>query len=205
MNQVARPRVFTSFDFEHDEDLRTLFVGQSRNSNTPFEIVDWSLKEALSGNWKEKVRTRIRRVDKVIVLCGEHTDSANGVSIEVRIAQDEGKPVYFIRGRSNKTCKLPVAALPSDSMKPWTWENLKVLLEGRGFTEASVEPLGSKMPWLFALGGLAFLAWAISRNVDKQMVQPQRFPEWLPRDPRTFRPQLWGDGRDNRIESRRRW
>ena len=28
---MAKVRVFTSFDFDHDEDLRNLLVGQSRN------------------------------------------------------------------------------------------------------------------------------------------------------------------------------
>ena len=128
VNQVVRPRVFTSFDFEHDEDLRTLLVGQSRNSNTPFAIVDWSLKEALTGDWKQKVRTRIRSVDKVIALCGEYTDRASGVSVEMRIAREERKPVLFIRGRPDKPCKLPSAALPTDKINPWTWDGIAEFL-----------------------------------------------------------------------------
>lgn len=128
MSSSPKPRVFTSFDFEHDDDLRTLFIGQSKNSNTPFEIVDWSLKEALSGNWKEKVRSRIRNVDKIVVLCGEHTDKASGVSAEVRIAREEGKPIYFIRGRPDKTCNLPNAAHPNDKIQPWTWYKIAEFL-----------------------------------------------------------------------------
>ena len=125
----AKTRVFTSFDFDHDEDLRMLFVGQARNPRTPFEIVDWSVKEKLSGNWKGKVRERIRRVDKVVVMCGEHTDRATGVSEEVRIAREEKKPCYFVRGRSDRTCRLPKSVLPSDRMVPWTWEILAATLK----------------------------------------------------------------------------
>ena len=124
MEPQSRARVFTSFDFEHDEHLRMLFVGQARNPRTPFEIVDWSVKEKLPGNWKEKVRERIRRVDKVVVLCGEHTDKATGVSEEVRIAREEGKPCYFIKARPDRACKLPKAALPSDRITPWTWDGI---------------------------------------------------------------------------------
>jgi hypothetical protein len=51
---MAKKRVFISFDFDHDEDLRNLLVGQARNPDSPFEIADWSVKEPLAGNWKER-------------------------------------------------------------------------------------------------------------------------------------------------------
>ena len=124
----TKTRVFTSFDFEHDEKLREFLVGQSRNPRSPFEIADWSLKEALPGDWKEKVRSRIRSVDVVLVICGEHTDRATGVSVEVRMAREEGKPVYFIKGRKDKNCKMPKAALTKDRMLSWTWDGLAAML-----------------------------------------------------------------------------
>src|SRR5689334_13245704 len=102
---MAIQRVFTSFDFDHDEDLRNLLVGQSKNPDTPFEMADWSLKEAFRGDWKEKVRARIRRTDQVIVLCGEHTDTAAGVSAELTIVREEKKPYFLLKGRKDKTCK----------------------------------------------------------------------------------------------------
>lgn len=127
---MATQRVFTSFDFDHDEDLRNLLVGQSKNPDTPFELADWSLKEAFRGDWKEKVRARIRRTDQVIVLCGEHTDTAAGVSAELTIAREEKKPYFLLKGRKEKTCKRPTAALSSDKMYDWTWDNLKKLISG---------------------------------------------------------------------------
>ena len=39
---MANPRAFISFDFDHNELQRNLFVGQSKNSRTPFSIEDWS-------------------------------------------------------------------------------------------------------------------------------------------------------------------
>ena len=83
-------RVFISFDYDHDEELKHALIGQSRNSDSPFSISDWSVKEELSGDWKEKVRTRLRRVDVIAVICGHWTDRATGVSTEVRIAREEG-------------------------------------------------------------------------------------------------------------------
>ena len=81
-------RAFISFDFDHDEDIKNLLVGQAKNPDTPFEIHDWSVKEPLTGNWKEKVRSRIRRTHFTIVLCGESTHTATGVATE--LARDLG-------------------------------------------------------------------------------------------------------------------
>lgn len=127
---MAKARVFTSFDFDNDEDLRILFVGQSKNSDSPFEMTDWSVKEKMEGDWKAKVRKRIKAVDQMVVMCGEHTHNANGVSIELKIAQDEEKPYFLLRGRANKTCHKPKAAKSTDKMYNWTWDNLKKLIGG---------------------------------------------------------------------------
>ncbi len=125
-NQV---RAFISFDYDYDLDLKNALVGQSRLPDSPFDIADWSIKEP-SSDWREKARARIRRSDQVIVICGEHTDTATGVSEEVRITRDEGKPYFLLHGRADKTCKKPRAALDSDKMYRWTWDNLKSLIGG---------------------------------------------------------------------------
>lgn len=127
---MGKARVFTAFDFDHDEDLRNLLVGQSKHSDSPFEMADWSVKEAMTGDWKEKVRKRIRGVDQVIIMCGEHTDKATGVSVELSIAQDEDKPYFLLYGRSSKTCKKPKSAKSGDQIYNWTWDNLKALIGG---------------------------------------------------------------------------
>lgn len=127
---MAAKRTFISFDAEHDEDLRILLAGQAKNPDTPFSIVDFSVKEALSGDWKSKVRTRIKGCDVVIVICGEHTDTASGVNTELHIAREEGIPYFLLWGRSDKPCVRPTAALPSDRVYRWTWDNLKALIAG---------------------------------------------------------------------------
>ena len=126
---MAMKRAFISFDFDHDEELRNALVGQAKNPNSPFRIADWSVQESLTGNWKEKVRDRIRRTDLTIVICGEYTHSAKGVAAELTITREEGNP-YFLKGRPNKTCTKPAMALGSDDIYKWTWENLKRLLTG---------------------------------------------------------------------------
>jgi hypothetical protein len=125
-----RLRAFISFDYDHDADLRTMLVGQARHADTPFEIADWSVKEAQTGNWKEKVRRRIRAVDVVIVLCGNHTDTARGVSAEMKMARLEGKPYFLLAGRKVGRNRKPSAARANDKVYRWTWENLRVLIHG---------------------------------------------------------------------------
>jgi hypothetical protein len=127
---LAKPRVFISFDYDHDESLKTLLVGQAKLPDSPFELADWSIKEHIDGDWKAKAAARIRAVDVVAVLCGKYTDTANGVSAEVKIAQDEGKPYFLLNGYKDIVCKKPVTARTTDKLYKWTWDNLKSLITG---------------------------------------------------------------------------
>jgi Thoeris protein ThsB, TIR-like domain len=127
---MAKTRVYISFDYDHDDDLKTLLVGQSKNSDSPFEIADWSIKEAVTGDWKAKARQRIRAVDAVAAICGKYTDSATGVAAEVTIAQEEGIPYFLLAGRVDGGNKKPTTAKASDKLYNWTWPNLKILIGG---------------------------------------------------------------------------
>lgn len=127
---MAMKRAFISFDFDHDEELRDALIGQARNSESPFRIADWSLREPFETNWKSKVRSRIRQTDLTIVICGEHTHTAKGVAAEFTITQEEGKPYFLLKGRPDKTCPKPRMARSSDKIYKWTWENLKLLIAG---------------------------------------------------------------------------
>ncbi len=128
--QKAIARVFISFDFDHDEDLGILLVGQAKTSDSPFQIVDWSDKEPLTGDGEEKIRQRIKNVDQVAVMCGEHTHLATGVSAELTMAQGEDKPYFLLHGRKDKNCTKPRTAKASDKIYNWTWDNLKILIGG---------------------------------------------------------------------------
>jgi len=125
---MAKVRAFISFDYDNDKSIKELLVGQSKHSDTPFEIADWSIKEHLTGDWKEKVRQRIKKTDQIIILCGQY--NATGVNAEVKLAQEENKPYFLLSGYKDKTCVKPKTAKTSDKMYNWTWENLKILLNG---------------------------------------------------------------------------
>jgi len=127
---MAGKRAFISFDYDHDQDLRMLLVGQAKHPDTPFEIVDASVKEQLTGDWKHKVRGRISRADLTIVICGEWTHTATGVAVELSITREQNKPYFLLWGRSTKTCTKPTTAQLSDKIYKWTWDNLKALIAG---------------------------------------------------------------------------
>ncbi len=126
---MANVPVFISFDYDHDDDLRNALVAQAKNPDTPFNVADWSIKEA-SADWKEKARARIRRVEQVIVICGNYTDTAAGVNVEIAIARDERRPYFLLSGRADGNNRRPTSALSTDKLYNWTWDNLKALIAG---------------------------------------------------------------------------
>jgi len=123
-------RAFVSFDYDHDETLKVFLIGQAKHEDTPFELADWSIKEAIDKNWKDHARKRIKGVDVVIIICGEHTHTAAGVSAELAIAQEEKVPYFFLKGYSELACTFPVGAKSTDKLYKWSWENLKNLING---------------------------------------------------------------------------
>jgi len=127
---ASKKRVFISFDFDHDEDIKILLAGQAKLNDSPFDFIDASIKEPLSGDWKSKIRHRMDNINVVIVLCGQSTHTANGVSAELEIAQERGKDYFLLAGYSDKDCTKPIVAEPEDLMYKWTWSNLKALIAG---------------------------------------------------------------------------
>lgn len=127
---MAKQRVFISFDYDHDEDIKIMLAGQAKHSDSPFDFTDASVKEHLTGDWREKVKRRIANCDQVVILCGTSTHTASGVSHELEIAQELKKPYFLLQGRSGKTCYKPSSASSTDKMYDWTWPNLKALIGG---------------------------------------------------------------------------
>lgn len=127
---ATRKRVFISFDVDHDEGAKIMLAGQAKLPDTPFDFADASVKESLTGDWKNKVRRRMDNIDVVIVLCGEHTHEAGGVAAELTIAQEKDKSYFLLAAYSEKTCTKPTSANSTDKVYKWTWDNLKALVGG---------------------------------------------------------------------------
>ena len=89
-------RIFVSFEFDKDNDLKNQFFAQSKDLS-PHRVVSYSLNEAYpTEEWKDKARSAIRGCDVVIVLVGQDTHNAPGVETEIDIARQLGKPILQI-------------------------------------------------------------------------------------------------------------
>ena len=80
---ATKKTIFVAFAIE-DERQRDFLKGQSLNTNSPFEYVDMSVKEAYDTDWKNKVRTRIKRSDGVIALISSDSLTSPCVPSPVR-------------------------------------------------------------------------------------------------------------------------
>lgn len=78
---MAKKPVFVSFDFDNDRSLKDFIIGQSRHADSPFEVIDHSLKEAApERDWKDKARRAIRRSEIVVVMVGPKPTLRRGSS-----------------------------------------------------------------------------------------------------------------------------
>lgn len=127
---AAKKRVFISFDYDNDEGVKIMLAGQAKLPDSPFDFTDASVKEHLTGDWKDKVKRRMDNIDVVVVLCGTKTDKAAGVAAELTIAKEKNKEYFLLAAYSDKTCVKPTSAISSDKMYKWTWDNLKTLIGG---------------------------------------------------------------------------
>jgi hypothetical protein len=124
--RVTKKRVFVSFDFDNDKVLKDFVIGQARNPDSPFEVIDTSLKEAAPmKTWEEKARVAIRRSELALVMVGRTTYRAPGVLKEVRMAREEGVRIAQMIGyRDGSYTPVPDAG----RLYQWDWDNLKKLL-----------------------------------------------------------------------------
>jgi len=123
---VAKKRVFVSFDFDNDRKLKEFIIAQSRLSDSPFEVIDCSLKEAApEANWEAKANAAIKRAEVVIVMVGPQTHRASGVLKEIKMARKAGKYIVQVIGYKNGDYT-PVP--DAGRLYRWNWENLKKIL-----------------------------------------------------------------------------
>ncbi|WP_174291600.1 TIR domain-containing protein [Sphingomonas bacterium] len=110
--------VFIAFAIE-DEKQRDLFKGQSLHPRAPYEFIDMSVKEPYDKDWKDRVRTRIKRSNGVIVLVSKNSLTSSGQKWETTCAKEEGKPVRGIWAYSDDRTKL-------DGVATYTWSDANI-------------------------------------------------------------------------------
>jgi hypothetical protein len=115
--------IFVAFAVE-DERQRDFLKGQALNTKSPFEYIDMSVKEAYSSEWKERVRTRIRRSDGVIALVSRSSPSSSGQKWEIMCAREERKRVLGMWAYKDDRTSL-------DGVKAvvWTWDAIKDFID----------------------------------------------------------------------------
>jgi hypothetical protein len=127
---MADPRAFISFDFDHNLTHKNLFVGQAKNSATPFSVEDWSSKVTLpQAQWEALLRAKIGRCHLLIVLVGRSMGTAGGVAKEIRFAKEQDVPLFgvYVDG-AGTTSALPVG-LARNRTIAWDWDNIAAAVD----------------------------------------------------------------------------
>ena len=122
---MTDPKTFISFDFDHDETQKILFVGQAKNSRTPFFIQDWSAKSSMpQSQWEAIVKEKINKCNLLIVLSGKTMASATGVIKEIAMAEEQNVPVFgvYVDG-ANSLSNLPTG-LQRNRTITWDWDKI---------------------------------------------------------------------------------
>lgn len=115
--------IFVAFAIE-DERQRDFLKGQSLNTKSPFEYVDMSVKEPYTSEWKERVRTRIRRSDGVIALVSKNSLSSSGEKWEIQCAKEEKKKLRGIWAYTNDRTNLEGV-----NTVVWSWDNITAFID----------------------------------------------------------------------------
>ena len=115
--------VFVAFAIE-DESQRNLLKGQSLNTESPFEYVDMSVKEPYDSDWKERVRTRIRRSDGVIALVSKNSLTSSGQKWEIACAREEKKKIRGIWAYTGDRTNLSGV-----NTVVWTWPVIEAFID----------------------------------------------------------------------------
>lgn len=116
---MARKKtIFIAFAIE-DEGIRNMIRGQALNTSSSFEYVDMSVKQHYKTEWKERVRTRIRRSDGVLAIISKNSKNSSGQKWEVDCAKEERVPVRGIW--AYKKDRTDIAGV---NTMVWTWSNI---------------------------------------------------------------------------------
>jgi hypothetical protein len=115
--------IFVAFAVE-DESIRNMIKGQSLNTNSPFEYIDMSVKEAYDEEWKKRVRTRIVRSDGVLVIVSKNSVNSSGQKWELQCAKEEKRKIRGIW--AYKEDRTDLAGV---NTMVWTWDNISAWID----------------------------------------------------------------------------
>src|SRR6056297_2221653 len=114
----SKKTIFIAFAMK-DEKIRNMIRGQSLNTDSPFEYIDMSVKEAYDEEWKKKVRTRILRSDGVLVIVSKNSLTSSGQKWEIKCAKEEKKKIRGIWAYKDDRTNIEGV-----NTMVWTWPNI---------------------------------------------------------------------------------
>ena len=119
---MATVKVFLSFEYDRDVELRNNFYARSERSDSCHNIENYSLDEQYKphNEWLQKAQGLISRSDIVIVVLGDDTHNAPGVKEEVKLAKKEPKPIFQIRSKNRTVGEVECAG----DVVPWDWHKI---------------------------------------------------------------------------------
>ena len=133
---MATLKIFVSFEFDKDYDLKNNFLQQAKE-HTQHRIKNSSLNEAYPTNeWKQRAEDAVRGCDVVVVLIGQDTHNAPGVRVEVGIARRLGKPIIQVRPHGRPYNGLSELGQPLS----WRWKGINRQLDNIQSERASSSP-----------------------------------------------------------------
>lgn len=123
-SMATKKTIFVAFSMA-DKFARDSLKGQSLNTRSPFEFVDMSVKTPYPTNeWKQKVRTRIRRSNGVIAFVSRNSLSSTGQKFEIQCAKEERVPLLGLWAyQGDRTNIVGV------NTKVWTWDNIVAFID----------------------------------------------------------------------------
>jgi len=115
---ASKKTIFVAFAMK-DEKIRNMIKGQSLHTDSSFEYIDMSVKEAYDEEWKKRVRTRILRSDGVLAIVSENSLNSSGQKWEIKCAKEEKKKIRGIWAYKDDRTDLDGV-----NTMVWTWDNI---------------------------------------------------------------------------------
>lgn len=120
----SKKTIFVAFAMD-DERQRDFLRGQSLNTSSTFEYIDMSVKEPYDKDWKDRVRTRIKRSDGVIALISSSSLKSSGQKWEIQCTKEEKTPLLGIWAyKDDRTNVEGVRTVV------WTWNAIENFIDG---------------------------------------------------------------------------
>ena len=122
---ASDPRAFISFDYDNNSTEKTLFIGQIKNSRTPFNAQDWSSKTTLpQAQWEKLLKEKVGKCHLMIVLVGRSMGSATGVAKEIGFAKDQDVPFFGVYVDGAGTSSSLPTGLARNRTIAWDWDKI---------------------------------------------------------------------------------